>query len=298
MPASIGTYGKFAIGSASPVDIRLRYKDEDFVETLELVDGNAINGVLDHNIELMRDGAKRVRGPVNMIPNAYEFQQLLQWILGGTPSGSGTVTYPLTQTNNLPEKFVSVDRVIKVFNYTGAKVNRATFRATQNGPLELSLDLIGKTTASEGAAGSFPSLTLNIANGPFLFRDLAMTVAGTTVKAKEISLTIDNMLNADRFFNQQTLESIDQEDRRITLETSLPYGDYHALKAGFTAAGTAVVATFTNGGAALSFSMVKVAIPYTDPGTPGKTELMLPVSGDACSSGTTAALVTTLNIGP
>lgn len=297
MPASIGTYGKLAIGAANPTDIRLRYKDEDLVETLELVDGNAINGVLDRNIELMRDGAKRVRGPINMIPNAYEFQQLLVWILGGTPSGSGTVTYPLTQTNNLPEKFVSIDRVAKVFTYTGVKVNRAVFRATQNGPLELSLDLIAKSGA-EADAGTFPSLTLNIANGPFLFRDLAMSVAGTTVKAKEFTLTVDNMLNADRFFNQQTLESIDQEDRRITFETSLPYGDYHALRSGFTSAGTAVVATFTNGGAAMSFSLVKVAIPYTDPGTPGKTELMLPVSGDACSSGTTAAMVTTLNIGP
>lgn len=298
MAASIGTYGKFAIGAANPVDIRLRYKDEDFTEKLELVDGNAINGVLDHNIELVRDGAKRLGGPVNMIPNAYELNQLMQWILGGTPSGSGTVTYPLTQANNLPEKFVCIDRVIKVFIYNGVKVNKATFRATQGGPLEVSLELIGKSTTSEGAAGSFPSLTLNVANGPFLFRDLAMTVAGTTVQAKEFTLTIDNMLNGDRFFNSQTLVSIDQEDRRITFETSLPYGDYHALKAGFTSAGTAVVATFTNGGAALSFSMVKVAIPYTDPATPGKSELMLPVSGDAHSSGATAALVTTLNIGP
>lgn len=297
MPASIGTYGKFGIGAANPVDIRLRYRDEDFVEALELIDGNAINGVLDRNIELFRDGAKRVGGPVNMIPNAYEFQQLLQWILGGTPSGAGTVTYPTTQTNNLPEKYVTIDRVAKVFTYTGVKVNRATFRAIQNGPLELSLELVGKSGA-EANAGTFPNLTLNIANGPFVFRDLALSVAATTVKAKEFTLVIDNMLNTDRFFNQQTLESIDQEDRKITFSTSLPYGDYYALRSGFTASGTAVTATFTNGGAALAFTMPKVAIPYRDPGTPGKSELMLPVDGDACSSGTTAALTTTLNIGP
>lgn len=297
MAASIGTYGQFAIGAAEPVDVRLRYKDEDVTAKLELIDGNAINGILDRNIELVRDGAIRVGGPVNMIPNAVEFASLLRWILGGTPSGTPTVTYPLTQTNNLQEKFVCIDRVIKVFTYAGVKVNRAVFRATQGGPLELSLDLIGKTMA-EGAAGSFPSLTLNVANGPFVFRDLAMTVAGTTVRAKEFTLTIDNMLNADRFFNSQTLVTIDQEDRRISFETSLPYGDYHALKSGFTAAGTAVVATFTNGGAALVFSLVKVAIPYTDPGTPGRSEIMLPVSGDAMASGSTAALVTTLNPGP
>lgn len=298
MSASIGTYGKFAIGSANPVDVRLRYRDEDFTEKLELVDGNAITGTLDDQIELMRDGAKRLSGPVNMIPNAYEIQQLLVWILGGTPAGSGTVTYPVTQANDLPEKFVCIDRVIKVFIYNGVKVNKATFRATQNGPLELSLELIGKSTTTEGAAGSFPALTLNVANGPFIFRDLVMTVAGTTVKAKEFTLTIDNMLNAERFFNAQTLQSIDQEDRKITFETSLPYGDYHALKAGMVAAGTAVVATFTNGGAALVFNMVKVAIPYRDPATPGKTELMLSVSGDAKASGSTASLVTSLNIGP
>jgi hypothetical protein len=298
MPASIGTYGKLGIGSANPVDKRLRYKDEDFVAKLGLMDGNAINGVLDKNIELVRDNEIRVDGPVNLMPNAVELSYLLEWILGGTPSGSGTVTYPLTQTNTLPEKYLTIDRVIKVFTYQGVKVSRATFRATQNGPLELSLDLVGKSLASEDAAGAFPAISLNIANAPFIFRDLVMTVAGTTVKAKEWNLVIDNMLETDRFFNSQTLQSIDQPDRKITFSTSLPYGDYHALKAGFVAAGTAVVATFTNGAAVLSFSLVKVAIPYADPGTPGKSEIMLQAAGEAHSSSTTAALVTTLNPGP
>lgn len=298
MSASVGTYGKLGIGSADPVDIRLRYRDENLAAKLELIDGNAINGTLDRNIELVRDGAIRVGGPINMIPNAYEFSQLLRWILGGTPSGTGTVTYPLTQANDLPEKYVTIDRVIKVFTYTGCKVSRATFRATQGGPLELSLEIVGKS-ASEASAGTFPSLTLDISNGPFVFRDLVMSVGGTTVKAKEFTLTVDNMLDTERFFNSQTLQSIDQPDRKITFETSLPYGDHQALKSGFTAAGTAVVATFTNGGAVLAFSMVKVAIPYEDPATPGRVvEIMLPVSGDAMSSGTTASLVTTLNIGP
>lgn len=299
MSASLGTYGKLGIGSANPVDKRIRYKDEDLVAKLEIIDGNEINGELDREIELLRDGAIHVNGPINLTPNAVELSYLLQWILGGTPSGGPTVTYPVTQTNNLVEKYVTIDRVIKVFTYTGCKVNRATFRAVQGGLLELSLDLIGRT-ASEAAAGSFPVITLNFANGPFVFRDVVMSVAGTTVTPKEFTLTVDNMLMGDRFFNSQTLVSIDQPDRKITFETSLPYGDFQALKAGFTSAGTAVVATFTNAGAILAFSMGKVAIPYTDPGTPGRAELMLPVSGDAMRSGggTVASLITTLNPGP
>jgi len=298
MSASIGTYGKLGIGAANPVDKRLRYKDEDFIAKLGLIDGNEINGQLDRQIELVRDGEIRVAGPINLVPNAVEISYLLQWILGGTPTGTPLVTYPLTQTNNLPEKFVTIDRVIKVFTYSGVKVNRATFRAVQGGPLELSLDLIGKTLVGEGAAGSFPNITLDLSNGPFVMRDLTMTVAGTTVTPKEFTLTVDNVLNPDRFFNSQTLVSIDQQDRRISFETSLPYGDFQALKAGFTSAGTAVVATFTNAGAVLGFSLVKVAIPYTDPGTPGRSEIMLAVSGDAMASGTTPSLVTTLNPGP
>ena len=297
MAASIGTYGKLGIGSTSTVDKRIRYKDEDLVARLGLIDGNEINGVLDRNIELMRDGEIRVGGPVNLIPNAVELTYLLQYIMGGTPTGTPAVSYPLTQANTLPSFFTTIDRVIKVFTYAGCKIDKATFRATQGGPLELSLDIVG-ISASEAAAGSFPAITLDLTNGPFVFRDLTMTVAGTTVKAKEFTLTIDNMLNKDRFFNSQTLQSIDQEDRKITFATSLPYGDHQALKAGFTSAGTAVVATFTNGGAVLIFNMVKVAIPYTDPGTPGKSELMLSAVGDAMASGSTAALVTSLNPGP
>lgn len=279
------------------MDKRVRYKDEDLVAKLGVIDGNAINGQLDHAIELVRPGEIRVAGPINMTPNAGELVYWLPYIMGGTPSGTPAVTYPLTQANDLGSFYVTIDRVIKVFTYAGCKVARAVFKATQGGPLELSLELIG-ISASEDAAGTFPAITLNLSNGPFVFRDLTMTVAGTTVKAKEFTLTVDNMLNGDRFFNSQTLQTIDQEDRKITFETSLPYGDHHALKAGFTTAGTAVVATFTNGGAILIFNMVKVAIPYVDPGTPGKTELMLPVSGDAMSSGSTASLVTSLNPGP
>ncbi len=297
MSASIGTYGKLGIGTTSTVDKRIRYKDEDLTAKLELIDGNEINGMLDHDIELMRDGAIKVDGPINLMPNAVEMSYLLQWILGGTPSGTPAVSYPCTQTNNLPSKFVTIDRVIKVFTYAGVKVKKAVFKATQGGVLELSLELLGQT-ATEAAAGSFPAITLDLTNGPFVFRDLTITVAGVTVTPKEFTLTIDNMLIEDRFFNSQTLVSIDQPDRKITFETSLPYGDFQALKSGFTSAGTAVVATFTNAGAILIFNMVKVAIPYTDPGTQGKTEIMLPVSGDAMASGSTAALVTSLNPGP
>lgn len=297
MSASIGTYGKLGIGATSTVDKRVRYRDEDVTAKLGILDGNEITGTLDHAIELVRDNEIRVNGPVNMVPNAVELSYWLPYIMGGTPTGSPAVSYPLTQANNLGSFYLTIDRVIKVFTYAGCKVARAVFRATQGGPLELSVELIG-ISATEASAGSFPAITLDLSNGPFIFRDLTMTVAGTTVKAKEFTLTVDNMLNGERFFNSQTLQTIDQEDRKITFETSLPYGDHQALKAGFTAAGTAVVATFTNGGAVLIFNMVKVAIPYTDPGTPGKTELMLSAAGDAMSSGSTAALVTSLNPGP
>jgi hypothetical protein len=112
-----------------------------------------------------------------------------------------------------------------------------------------------------------------------------------------VDITIDNAIDRDRFFNSQTATALPPMDRHVTMELSAPYGDASALY-GMGAAGAAVVATFTNGGAVLTMTAGRVAFPRKSPGVPGRQEIMLPLHGTAYKSGSTAELVTTLAVGP
>ena len=286
---------QLGIHTASPVTKRFDFKSENMKAKGVLTYGGGIRGTLARDISRVRIGPTVIAGQYTMQPNAVEWDLLLRWILGGTPSGSGTVTYPLGDT--VTSRFVYEDRVAQVFEYTTVRVNKATVSASEGQMLKLVLDVVACTEVV-GSAGSFPSLTIDVANGPFVFEDCVLTIDGTTYQTKNITLTIDNKLDTRRFFNSLTLNAAYQAtDRIITVSLQPPYGLATALYAGW---GTpvAVVMTFTNGNAVLVFTLANVVWPQESPVVQGTGELMLPITGTAYCSGATLELVTTLNPGP
>lgn len=294
MSASIGTLGSFGIGDANPTTVRLNYESEDFTRKDEVIDGNGLRGTLSKDAELVRNGPQRVNGPAAFIPTAVEWAAMLPWILGTTASGN---TYALADTTIT--KFVQIDRKVKVFTYTGVGVNKATFKASRGTALRLELDLIGMSSAV-GNSGTFPALSLDVTTKPFVFTDLVITVGGTTVQTADFELTVDNKIDADRFFNSLTLTAVNKLDREIRVKTNLPYGDYEAIRAAMTAegGGLAFVATFTCGNTSMVFTLPAVAVPMREPGTPGRQEIMLPVEGAAYRLAGVRELVVTLDSTP
>lgn len=295
MAAAIGTLGKGGIGSASPVTSRFDYRNESLKMREELIDANGVRGTRSRSTERTRPGLRRVAGSISLQPNSLEMAYFLEWVMGGTPSGSPAVTYPLADT--LPSRFVTFDRVAKVFTYAGCKVDVATFRASQGEPLNLDLQIVG-TTETVGNAGTFPALSLDTTTQPFIFSDLALTIgASSSITAKDFELSINNMIDKDRFFTSLDLVSAEALDRAISLKCTLPYGDYTAL---YNAGGTGVAAsaTFTNGGSVLTMTMPAVRYMRESPETPGRVEIMLPITGTVLKSGSTAELSITLNPTP
>lgn len=284
MAASLGVLGQFGIGTANPVTQRLNYASEDFKRKDEVINGNGLRGTREEDAELHRDSIQRVAGPASFIPTALEWSYLLQWILGGTPSGN---SYGLADT--IPTRYVTIDRKVKVFTYAGVGVNRATFKASRGTALTLDLDLIG-ISSTVGNTGTFPALTLDVSTKPFIFSDLVISVGGTTVSVAEFNMTVDNKIDADRYFNGLNLSAVNALDREIRFSTSLPYGDHESIRAAMNAGnnGLAVVGTFTNGNTSMIFTMPGVIIPMMEPGTPGRVEIMLPVEGKACRVGGSA----------
>jgi len=225
-------------------------------------------------------------------PTALELSYLLPWILGTAASGN---VYALSDT--LLSRYVTIDRGAKVFTYDGCKIDKATIRGSQGEPLVITLDVVGIDEAVANS-GTFPSLSLDTTTQPFIFTDLVFVANSTTAYAKEVEIVIDNVIDKDRFFNSQVATALIAMDRHITINTSLPYGDYSALY-GTGVAGVPLTATFTNGNTSLLFDFVKVAFPRNSPSyTAGRAEEMLPLKGTAYKSGSTLELVTTLDSTP
>ena len=285
MSAAQGSQAKFGIGTTSTVDQAYDFKSESIACTEDFYDPDGIIGSREHLSERVRTNIRHIGGPVTLEPNSIELANLLPWILGANASGT---TFALSDT--LPSRYVSIDRITKVFTYSGCVVNRATFSASEGGPLVVNLDLVG-VDETVNNAGTFPSLTISTAAGPYMLSDLACTVGGTTYNFREFSITIDNMLET-RFLNSLTATSITPRDRMTSVMLRGPYADQSALY-GLSVAGVAVVATFTNSTLSTVFTMPAVQFPRRSPTVPGKSEIYLPLQGIARKSGSTASLTVT-----
>jgi hypothetical protein len=296
MPPVYGYQAQLGISTSNPVDARFDLVTESLACDENYIDTNGLRGTRSRYVANQRVGNRRVMGQLHLQPTPVELALLLPWILGGTPTGTGTVTYPLADA--LPTaRYVTVDRGSKVFTYSGCQVSRATLTGREGMPLDLMLDVIGvdETVAN---SGTFPSLSIDVTTAPFIFTDLVLSVGGTGYSAKSVEIVIDNVIDRDRFYNSTTLTAAYAMDRHILVNTELPYGTASAAYNLGAAAGTAVTAVFTGTGTSvLSLSFVKVCFPRKSPTfRAGRAEQMLPMMGTAFYSGSTAELVTTLAV--
>lgn len=301
-PVAIGQLSRLGLAaSSSPATIQLDFLRESLQLAEEFLDGNGLRGTLEHDNSRNRPGIQRIGGQISLQPNAVELSEILQWILGGAPTGSPTVSYPVADT--LITKYVAIDRNDgnAIFNYTGVAVDRATFHANTGNILGVDLDVIAQT---ETYSGSWPGgLSIDHGNGPFLITDIAFSLNSTTIQVEDFRLTVDNHLNRDRFLNSLTLTAQTKLDRTIEFETRTPWGAYFALYGAANAntpAGVALSITATNGGAVLTITSSNVAIPRLSPNVAGRSENMIMWRGKCMSSaaGSTPSLSVSLNVGP
>lgn len=277
MAAAQGSQSKLGMSASGAADEPYEFKSESIKLMDSIYESDGIVGSRDYPSERIRQNITSVGGNILLEPNKAELALLTPRILGGAT----------TVADTLPTFNVVIDRVLKVFTYAGCLVNRATFRASQGGPLSLDLGILG-TTETVGNAGTFPSLAIDVASGPFIMSDLAITIGGVAYKFFDFEVTVDNMLEV-RHLNNLTPTSITPRSRQTSVSLASPYGDSSAL---YTQAipGAAVVATFTNGSNSAVFTMPAVAFLRSSPNVTGKTEIRMPLQGVARKSGSTASL--------
>ena len=251
-----------------------------------LIDANGIRGTRERSVERVRSGNRHVAYSIVLEPTALELSKLLPYCLGSA--------FALTDT--LPTFFVVVDKVSHVMTNGLCVVNKAVISGREGEPLRLTLDIHGQDETI-GNAGSFPSLSSDTTTFPLIFTDLAFTVNSAVTLTKSFDLTIDNMVDSNRFFNNPTTNKPLPQDRHVTLNAVLPYGDANALY-GLGSAGTSCSATFTNGGSVLSLVAGKAVFMRKPINVPGRSEILMPFPGEFFKSGATSALTVTMTVGP
>lgn len=292
-----GPLQQLGIDSANPVTVRFDFQEFPLVVQEEFHDGNGLRGTLAHDVSRNVANIRRVLtnpGLAIFEPTAVEWANLLPWILGGTTSGSPTVTYALGETR--PSRFCTLDRVTKVFTYNGVAVDKFTIKGSKGNPVTLELDLVG-IDETEANSGTFPNLNLDVVNGPFMFASTTFSINSITHQAQDFEIHGDFKIDRERLLNSATLTQANPTDLLLTFKATIPEAVAEDIY-GLGPAGTQVVVTCTNANAVMTFTMVKVAAPRHSPRSQGRNEVLQYWEGQAFKSAGARELVTTLNPGP
>lgn len=295
MSAAITTLGKLAVADAADFGtnpLRLDFADFDPGVSRDLRDMNGTRGKYDKDAARVRENRVRVEPRLRCEPTALELATLLQWALGGTPTGSGTVTYPLGDA--VPTKHVRFDpnQGLK-WQAAGVAVDALVLSSSSGEPLAADLELLGQTYSNP--SDSFPALSLDVTTQPFILSDCVLTWNSTARQIRDLSLAVRNNLDRGRFLNSLTLTALVKLARQVVWSVELPSGDYDSLwDSGI--AGASLSAVFTNGSTALTLTSAAVKFPPRNPMHPFQGEGMLRLEGEAYSSdGSAASLVVTLD---
>jgi len=284
-----GANCKFGIGTTSTVDTAFEAVSFGLISLKPHLEANGMRGTRSHIAGRVIEGVEEVSGSIVVMPNPEEAAALLPW---AGFSASGT-TYSLTET--LSSRFVAADKVTKVPVYSGCYVNSLAIRAVKNVPWEWTFDVIGQQE-TDGDAASFPSLSLT-ETAPLALHHCVVTLAGSARDVVEFSIRIDHALEAQA--NNATYnELIEPTDRIITIDLTVPYTAANADLKNQAVAGAAGSAAFTYGNYACTFTFGNLQFPKGAVEVPGKSGLMLRLSGTARMTGSTRELVVTLDSTP
>jgi hypothetical protein len=249
----VGTFDKIWLSANGSTYSAVEFLEGSTLGAQEtFTDPNGIRGSRQHAAARTRRTQRFTAGTLQTAPSASELDLFLPWILGAAEVSD---VFDLAET--LTARYIKTYRDGTKHLYDGLKVNRAVFSASENGPLGLSMDLIGVDEATD--ATTTETDTIDDDAGPYVLSDCALTVGGVSYNFRQISVEVNNALQV-KYNNSLTPSSILATDLMVQVSLSLPYGDASALY-GSSVSGVAVVATFTNGTRSLALNLAGVAAP-------------------------------------
>jgi len=270
---AISTFAKVGIDTANPTTLGFEYVSADLRKRQRHAYSSGVRGTKSRQSTRARIAAEPVSGQIVLEPTATELDRLWPWVLGGN-TAVGVTDVADTLTN--AERFIQIDKVTKVYTYAGCRAGRFTLNATSGGIIRVSIDVEAETE-TVGNAGSFPAITPPGEN-VFVCSDIVLTVNSIPITFGAITLTVDNVLDGNRFFNSVSRVEIPSLDRLVTLSVqNAPFDTdvqplYDVAVAGF--AGTLVM---TGNGVTYTFAFGNLKVPAEGPSVPTRSEITLPL---------------------
>ena len=284
-----GALAKLAMDSVLPFDTSsepFEFLSESVRMVQSHVNTQGVRGTRSRFAHRTRIASEQITGSITMQPSVAEIDRLLPRILGGATAGGITA---LAET--VPEFQLMVDRITKVFTYAGCRIGRCVISGSAGQPIQFVLDIEGETE-SVGNAGTFPAITIDTQQ-MFVFSDLALTLDGTAREVQSFALTIDNMLQSDRYMNSVTRSEIPAMDRAISLECVVPYTTDEDDLYDLAVAGIDGSLVLADGTTTYTVDFGNLKAPANSPVVTGKTEITLSLAFDVYKTGTTNEVIFT-----
>lgn len=295
---SKGTQARYAFDSATPFDgssVPLELSSETLGKKVTIFDTEGMRGTRSHHSARTRFGNNDVSGAITWHPSPADLDDWLSRIMG-----AAEVADAFDFAETLPEFVCLIDRVADVYQYTGCKVSKATFRGSAGSGIELSLDVLGKTeTDAQSYPGTVPALGTAANDAPYMFSDGVLTLQSGTREIFDFECVIDNVCLA-RFVNATDATDILETDRIVTLGVNL--GFYDGTGGGSDGnedlldqalAGATGTLVFTNGGMSTTFTFGVLQSPTISPTVTGRGEIPMTLEMTARMTGSTNELVIT-----
>lgn len=223
-----------------------------------------------------------VNGTVTVVPRPDQMSSWIQDMLGNAPAGN--VYKPageICEFYHIGHYDPVIDRI---FQYNNCVTNTWSLSASDSSPLlrlELNveagsrelIDAVGGTVAPTG-------LPLSLVQ-PFVFCYLELTVDGTAYRVKDISISGNNNLDTEGFFNSCDRVEIPSQFQEFTLSHSVPFDGADGLALLNTTANVTAQAVFVSGAYTMTIDFPSLFARPEDPSISGRDRILLPIEWQA-----------------
>jgi hypothetical protein len=260
------------IGDFDANSFRYEVESESLAMRATHVNAHGIRATRSRVSTRTRIGQEVVSGNIVLCPTPVELDQWLPRILGAAES---TDVFALAET--VPAWSVLVDRIAKRFIYKGCYVDKAVFSWSAGQMLKMTISAEGKseTISATSVPGTVPAINSGVpyASGDCTF---SLSADASAAEVQEVEITIDNMLEKNRFMNSVTRAQLPSLDRLITVRMVVPYTADEVDLLQQTYAGAAGSVTFTLSGVSCAFAFGNLKCPSESPVISSRNgELML-----------------------
>ena len=314
MSESLGYLGQLAIAttvSGSPpigvfgsVANILSFISHDLKETIPLSEDDGLRGTRSRPVETMAQGNADIKGSITFNPTPLEWDILIPYILGGTPS-----SHNFPEAEELPDLWVMVNNATVISGTVttvaspiyGLRVTSAVISGEPGQKIKCVLNCVGRYFAPN-IGTAFPSnmIAADKTARPYMFWDAGQTT-GITINSvvyaiNKFELTIDNKI-VPTYMTGQYPTDLEPTDRMINLGIQTRFtgsgGQNEAALWAAARAGTGYAASiaFTNGSNALTFTFANLIATAESPVIPNRDPIRLPLSYRCPTLSTTKELV-------